>query len=82
MDILASSKNPNEVSLTVKATLLGLVPVVLGVVRLLGVDAINEDWLKSFIDVVAQAAMAITTLLSVGGILWGLLRKLWNKPST
>ena len=52
--LLASSQNPEEVSMTVKSTLLLLVPVVIGLAKYYGFSQITDDNVKYLIDLLAQ----------------------------
>lgn len=76
-EAMMSSVNPQELSLTVKSTLLALVPTVVTVIKIFGIDALDENFLKDIIEGLANVVMYGGYLISAAGIVWGLLRKAW-----
>lgn len=77
--LLASSQNPEEVSLVVKSTLLLIVPLVIGLAKHYGFDQITDDTIKSFIDLIAQIVTAGLSLVALFGVAWGFIRKFIKK---
>ena len=74
--ILGSSVNSSTLSLTIKGLLLGVIPVVVGVVRLVyGID-LPESLLNGIVDNVVLAVQQATILISVVTVVVGLVRKL------
>lgn len=77
--LFASSQNPEEVSMTVKSTLLLLVPVIIGLAKYYGFDQITDESIKGFIDLIAQIIQGVLSLIALGGIAWGMLRKFTSR---
>lgn len=68
--LIASSSNPEKLSLTITGALTAIVPVLIAVFQLLGI-AISETFL---FDIIQQ----IGVIVSAGVMLVGLLRKAYN----
>ena len=68
-----SSTKSGDLSLTIKAALLGIVPVLVSFARMQGLDIAESD--------VVELVNQIFALLSVIGIVYGLIRKLFNRFS-
>jgi len=78
-DVLKSSKNPSELSLTVKGVILAFVPLMLTMLRQHGYHDIDEGGLIAIIDLftlLVQESVAVTSLAMTT---WGLVRKVFNK---
>ncbi len=54
---LGSSQDPEKLKLRVSSGLLYLVPLVIGVLRLVGVDDVNETELVGLVDIVSNIVM-------------------------
>lgn len=65
--VLGSSKDPEKLSLTIKSALLALVPVIIAVGRLNGLDLVETD--------LVQVINAIFTIVSMIGVIVGFARK-------
>lgn len=64
-----SSTNPQEVSLTVKGALIGIIPILIGYAQLAGLDWSQEQLM--------QTIEIITSIVSTFFVLIGLIRKLY-----
>ena len=69
MRILESSKNTGDISLTVKGILVGLAPIAIATMGLLGVDIAQDNYMK--------VVENIGAVISATMILFGVLRKLY-----
>lgn len=76
--VLGSSANPTELSTTIRGILTALVPVILAISGVYGLD-LGEAGLMDAIELTIQAINSI--VLSVGAIMaaFGALRKLYYK---
>lgn len=74
--VVASSANPNAVSLTVRGALLGSIPAIMYVV---GVAHLNlgQDQITAVFDAVAGFLQALLTVVAMGLTLYGAVRKIW-----
>lgn len=70
---LASSVNPEKLSLTIKGILVGLVPLIIVLTGL------NQAELNEVIEGIIQAVTGITTAIAGVMTAYGLLRKIWIK---
>ncbi len=70
--ILASSKNSENVSLTIKGLLMNLVAVVIFV----GGSAVDTVVLNSAVDAIASVVATVVLLVGQVQVAWGLIRKL------
>jgi len=70
--ILGSSVDPAQLSLTIKSLGLALVPVVLAIMRVSGNESVVENDLVQVIN-------AIATIVAMGGVVYGVSRKLIKK---
>jgi len=77
--VLQSSANPKKLSMTVKNVLLGLIPVFMAVLKAYGLDGIDQQLLKQIIDGIATTVQAGAAFVSSIGVLYGLVRKIWNR---
>lgn len=73
-----SSANPEKIAMTVKGILLGIAPFILIVLQArgytnVGSETINE-WITSFCEILTMVLGAVSTFLTVVG----LVRKLWK----
>lgn len=77
---LQSSANPQELALTVRGFLVGLIPLCLIIAKLLGADFLPTD-LEPYIDVIVNLVVAIVGVISAGMTIYGLGRKVvyWFK---
>jgi len=79
--LFSSSQDPQQVSMTVKATLLMFVPIVIGVAKLFSFDQITDENIRQLVEVIAQIVQVGLSLISLAGIGWGIIRKFVSKPS-
>ena len=68
--ILGSSQNPDEISLTIKALGIALIPVILAVCRMFGLELVEND--------LVQVVNALATITSMVGVVIGVYRKVSN----
>ena len=68
LSLLASSVDPDKVSLTVRGALTALIPLILLAVKALGYEVAES--------VVVEWVTALTAFVSAVMVLWGLIRKL------
>lgn len=73
-----SSSDPEKLSLTVKGLLLAFVPIVLSLMKIYGIEGIDETLLTNLTESIVQVISSITGLVSVAMTTWGLVRKIWN----
>lgn len=73
--IVQSSIDPKKVSLTVRGALIGLVPVIIGIVKFYGVEGVDENVLTQIIDGIATVTQSFLSLVSVVMMTWGMIRK-------
>jgi len=76
-DVLRSSSNSQNLSLTVKGLLLGLIPIIIAGVRLTTNVDLPETLLNEIINIIVLAVQQITVLASTLTVCVGLFRKLW-----
>lgn len=74
--ILASSRNPENISLTIKGALGTLVPVVVMFAKAKGFDHIDSAQLNHIVDLIADLAVTVSGLISLSAVIWGSVRKL------
>ena len=72
--ILASSVNPEKLSLTIKGILVGLAPVLLVIFGVSNINVGQED-LNQIIDATSNAIISVGGTISAIMILWGAIRK-------
>lgn len=72
--VVRSSKNPAEVSLTVKSFLVMVVPFVVPLTGLLHLNVTNEQAL-AFVDAVTLLTQTVFALIGATGVVIGLARK-------
>lgn len=70
-----SSADPTRLSLTVKGILIGVIPVVLMVAPILGLN-LEEGSLKDLVNAIDQAFIALFGLAAAITTLYGLSRKI------
>lgn len=76
-EVLGSSKNPKNLSLTVKGLFAYIVPVVIHVIRITtGVD-VEAGLIQSLIDNILLFVQQATTLIATGMVIFGGLRKIY-----
>jgi len=75
---LGSSVDAQKLSLTVKGILIGIVPVIIIVTKGFNID-LNNDELKSIIDMIVSSIVQAGALVSVITTLYGAIRKIANK---
>ena len=69
--ILGSSKNPDKISLTIKSIGIALIPLLIAIFRMAGLDVVESD--------LVQVINAIATITSMVGVIIGVARKyLWK----
>lgn len=78
---LQSSKNPQELSLMIKGVLTASMPLAGVVLKATGHEIDNET-LKDIIEKVGDVVIAFGSAVSAVMIVWGALRKTWNKPTS
>lgn len=66
--LLESSTNPGEVSMTIQGALVAMVPIIIGIFKILGVQ-LSET---TIMDIIQGATAATSAIL----MLWGSVRKL------
>jgi len=76
--IVQSSMDPKKVSLTVRGALIGLVPVIIGIVKFYGVEGVDENALTQIIDGIAMVTQSFLSLISVVMMTWGMIRKMFK----
>jgi len=74
--LLASSVDPEELSLTVKGLLLSSVPLVMLIVQAAGTH-ISQNQLREVIVAIADSVAALGTLVSASMVAAGMVRKLF-----
>lgn len=75
---LSSSVDPQSLSLTVKGVLVGIVPTVIFLAPILGLD-VDAGELNSLVDSVEQFVFWGATGVSVCATFWGILRKIFKR---
>lgn len=73
---MQSSADPKKLAMTVRGLLVGVVPVVLFILQVLGITTVNPGDLQLVIDVVVEITQLAFTLIAVCMTLYGLLRKI------
>lgn len=81
--LLVSSANPQQVSLTVRAIVLAVVPFTMqaiGLVCTIGYYcyAIDPSWFEQAGDAIANVVFYALSLLSAVGVVWGIVRKIYR----
>jgi|GEM_PF-2883593 len=74
--IVLSSANPSEVSLTIKGALVGALPLIMAGIGLAHLN-IGQDAITPIFDTIASIVQGLLTLVSLGVMLYGMLRKVW-----
>jgi hypothetical protein len=74
--IVVSSNNPQEISLTIKGVLVGLVPYVMVFIGLAHLN-VGQDQLTGIIDGGATVLQDVLMLISAAMTFWGMARKVW-----
>lgn len=77
--IILSSKDPAKVSLTLRGILLQVVPVILVVSKLYGIETLDESALTALAEVITEIVAGVLSLVSVVMIAWGLVRKIFAR---
>lgn len=72
---LASSVDAGKLSLTIRGLLVGLIPTIIFLAKLKGVD-LSEESITKVGDVLVQIVEAGTTVVAGSMFLWGVIRKL------
>lgn len=75
--LLASSQDPKQLSLTVKGSLMLIVPIAGSIIKYAGGEVSNED-LNIIVEGVGDAVMFIGSLSSAFVLIYGTLRKIYN----
>jgi len=76
---LGSSQDPDKVAMRVKSIGITLIPLAIFVIRMLGLEGIQETELVALVDLLSKVAMLGTTLWAVIWQIWGWYRALRNK---
>jgi hypothetical protein len=81
--IVRSSADPRAVSLTVKMTLLGLIPYLMQATDLVcqyghSCMLIDASLLETFVETITASVFYTLTLISTLGVIYGLGRKIWR----
>jgi uncharacterized membrane protein len=82
--VFLSSRDPQEVSLTVKGALLGAIPTIMYLAGVAHMQ-VGTDTLTSVFDALASFVQALLTLIAAAATLYGAVRKAWLtvlKPTT
>lgn len=74
---VASSVNPQELSLTLKGAIIAVVPIVALILKSAGHEIGNED-LESFVQIASDFVVAVGSAASLGIMLWGAIRKIYS----
>ena len=75
--IVVSSADSSEVSLTVKAALLAVIPTLMAVAGIAHINLGDGSALTSLVDVLAQFIQVALTLIASAMAVWGAARKVW-----
>ena len=75
--LFASSADPKQLSLTIKGALMLIVPLAAMVIKAVGGDVTNYD-LEQIVDIITDLVFFVGSIVSLGAILWGAVRKLLN----
>lgn len=73
--IFQSSVDPNELALTIKGLLVGLVPILMLLVGLNHIS-VGQDQVSGIIDALSNIVIGIGSVVSSVMVAWGLIRKL------
>jgi hypothetical protein len=74
--IVVSSADPQEISLSIKGVLVGLVPYVIAISGLAHLN-VGQDQMTGLIDGVANVIQYALALVSGVMMVWGMARKIW-----
>lgn len=75
--VLQSSKNPSQLSLTVRGILVTLIPIFTTLGAAYGTDVITVEYVTMVIDFIVEIINTVTLLVGLLMTLWGLIRKVW-----
>ena len=75
--LVKSSANPNEVALTVKGAIIGVIPVILIFLKVAGVDTIGGQNIQDFADLIGGVIVAFLSGISTIITLIGFIRKVY-----
>lgn len=73
--LLQSSVDPNKLSLTVKSVIVGIVPLLAIIKAVTGLD-IAPEVVQQIADAAGQLVTAVWAVISLVGVLYGLIRKI------
>lgn len=72
--LFESSQNPGQVSLLVKSALIGFLPIVGVILKLVGHE-IDQESLKGAVEIIGDIVASFFACMSAIGMLWGFIRK-------
>jgi hypothetical protein len=75
--IVVSSADPTEVSLTVKAALVAVIPTLMAVAGVAHINLGDGTVLTSLVDALVQFIQVALTLIATAMAVWGAVRKVW-----
>lgn len=75
--ILTSSANPAEVSLTIKAAAVGIVPVIMALAGVAHLNLGDGSVLTTLFDAFATFFQNVLTVVASGMAVYGICRKIW-----
>ncbi len=76
--VLGSSQNPEKLKMRIQSVGVALIPLTIFVLRMVGLDDVNETELIGLVDLMSKFAMLATSLWAVGLQIWGWVRKFRN----
>ena len=73
---VSSSADPTKLALSARALLVAVVPTILAVAPLVGVDPVfAQEWLNQFIDSAEKLVFYVFSAVAAGMFLYGMVRK-------
>lgn len=76
--LLASSADPQKVSLTLKGVLIGVIPTIIAFAGLTGVTIPDQEALTSIVNDGSMIVQILLGMVASAMTVWGLLRKIWR----
>ena len=71
-----SSADPSKLALSARALLVAVVPTILAVAPLVGVDPVfAQEWLNQFVDTTEKLVFYVFSAVASGMFLYGMIRK-------
>jgi hypothetical protein len=74
---VASSSDPEQLSLTVRGALIAIVPIIGLIINAVG-GSIDQKQLNELVDLVSQIVIAVGGLLSLLTMAYGAIRRVYN----